>query len=134
MLVTDWKHDLLELLIIMCLITGALAIIFLPCVYISNINTNSINIAYTKLEAKPYKTIDDVKTFINKVNNTGVNRADENTLHKLDGQTVVDNSNGHEYIVLVHYNKWSNSTYTLVPVANNKSASINKIWQKEHKK
>lgn len=112
-------------------IFGGLAIVFKEG---ENYNNSSINTVYTKLKKKPYRTINDVKTLINKINNTGANTTDKRVLNELDGTTVVDNTNGHEYIVLVHYNKWSNSTYTLVPVANNKSASINKIWQKEHKK
>lgn len=98
-----------------------------------NYNNNSLNIVYTKLKKKPYRTINDVKNLINKTNNTSINSTGEKVLKELDGTTVVDNSNGHEYIVLTHY-KEGDSTYTLVPVANNKSASINEIWQKEHKK
>ena len=98
-----------------------------------NGNNNSINIVYTKLKKKPYRTITDIKTLINIINNTSINSTGEKVLKELDGTTVVDNSNGHEYIILTHY-KEGDSTYTLVPVANNKFASINKTWQKEHKK
>lgn len=132
MLISYQKSQLSTLVVCFLIVTfGGLAIIFKEG---ENYNNNSINTVYTKLKKKPYRTIDDVKTLINKTNNTGANTTDKKVLNELNGTTVVDNANGHEYIIIIHYNKWSNSTYTLVPVANNKSASINKIWQKEHKK
>lgn len=132
MLISYQKSQLITLVVCFLIVTfGGLAIVFKEG---ENYNNSSINTVYTKLKKKPYRTINDVKTLINKINNTGANTTDKRVLNELDGTTVVDNVNGHEYIVLVHYNKWSNSTYTLVPLANNKSASINKIWQKEHKK
>lgn len=126
------KSQLITCVVCFLIVTfGGLAIIVKEG---ENYNNNSINTVYTKLKKKPYRTINDVKNLINKTNNTGVNTTDKKVLNELNGTTVVDNANGHEYIIIIHYNKWSNSTYTLVPVANNKSASINKIWQKEHKK
>lgn len=132
MLISYQKSQLITWVVCFLIVTfGGLAIIFKEG---ENYNNNSINTVYTKLKKKPYRTIDDVKTLINKTNNTGANTTDKKVLNELNGTTVVDNANGHEYIIIIHYNKWSNSTYTLVPVVNNKSASINKIWQKEHKK
>lgn len=131
MLISYQKSRLIILVVCFLIaIFGGLFIISNQC---ENANNNSINIVYSKLEKKPYRTITDVKTLINKINNTSINNTSEKILKELDGTTIVDNSNGHEYIILTHY-KEGDSTYTLVPVANNKSASINKIWQNEHKK
>lgn len=131
MLISYQKSQLITLVVCFLIVTfGGLAIVFKEG---ENYNNSSINTVYTKLKKKPYRTINDVKTLINKINNTGANTTDKRVLNELDGTTVVDNVNGHEYIILTHY-KEGDSTYTLVPVANNKSASINKIWQNEHKK
>lgn len=131
MLISYQKSRLIILFVcFLIVIFGGLFITSNQC---ENGNNDAINIVYTKLKKKPYRTITDMKTLINKINNTSINSTGEKVLKELDGTTVVDNSNGHEYIVLTHY-KEGDSTYTLVPVANNKFASINKIWQKEHKK
>lgn len=121
------------IILFVCFLIAIFGGLFITSNQCENGNDNSINIVYTKLKKKPYRTITDVKTLINKINNTSINSIGETVLKELDGTTVVDNSNGHEYIVLTHY-KEGDSTYTLVPVANNKFASINKTWQKEHKK
>ena len=57
-------------------------------------------------------------------------------LKKMDGITVVDNKNGHEYLVKATPSRghFSNAQYQLVAKMNGKSAAINKTWFKDHGK
>ena len=57
-------------------------------------------------------------------------------IKKMDGTTIVDNQDGHEYLVNItpSHGKWSNAQYQLVAKLNDKNAVINKAWLKEHRK
>ena len=60
----------------------------------------------------------------------------DNVIEKMDGTTVVDNKNGHEYLVNAtpSRGRFSNAQYQLVAKMNGKNAAINKAWLKDHGK
>ena len=98
----------------------------------SNRRIQHISNIYKKDKAKPYMTINNIKTITDKVNDADSNQVD-NVLNKLDNAIAVDNRDGHEYIVVIHIGDNTDS-YTLTPKLNGKSAAINSLWQKEHQK
>lgn len=78
MLISYQKSRLIILVVCFLIVTfGGLAIVFKEG---ENYNNSSINTVYTKLKKKPYRTINDVKTLINKINNTGANTTDKRVL------------------------------------------------------
>ena len=88
---------------------------------------------YNQLHKKPYITLQENKKLFNKAN-----LAEENgdaVIKKMDGTIVVDNKDGHEYLVntTISRDRRSNAQYQLVPKTNGKSAVINKAWLKKHK-
>lgn len=88
---------------------------------------------YNQLHKKPYITLQENKTLFNKAN-----LAEEDgdaVIKKMDGTIVVDNKDGHEYLVntTVSRDRRANAQYQLVPKTNGKSAVINKAWLKKHK-
>lgn len=81
---------------------------------------------YNELRAKPYVTLQENKRIFNQANMPDSYAI--NVIKKMDGTTVVNNKNGHEYLVNTL------PRYKLVTKINNKNAVINKAWLKEHRK
>ena len=57
------------IILVVCFLIAIFGGLFIISNQYENANNNSINIVYSKLEKKPYRTITDVKTLINKINN-----------------------------------------------------------------
>lgn len=87
--------------------------------------------AYHKAKRAPYVTIGDVKTILKRANKAGGKKA-EYIVDKIDGTTVVDSSDGHEYVVNIENGRLWN--YHLTPKLNGKTASVNKVWLAQHGK
>lgn len=95
---------------------------------------DQVQTAYQIAKAKSYVTVSDVKHILNKAS-----EADESdnevsqTLNDLNGSTVVDNSNGHEYIVTISQHRFADDSFSLAPKLNGKSAIVNRQWLAQHK-
>lgn len=104
--------------------------------YQNKSDEQTIQDMYISAKSQPYVTITNAKNIISRANKHGdlsLNHSNS-IIDKLDGSTVVDNSNGHEYIITINNvaNIGNNFEYKLTPVMNNKNAMINKQWQKSH--
>lgn len=70
------------IILVVCFLIVIFGGLFITSNQCENENNNSINIVYSKLKKKPYKTITDIKTLINKINNTSINSTGETVLMK----------------------------------------------------
>ena len=70
------------IILFVCFLIVIFGGLFISSNQCENGNNNSINIVYTKLKKKPYRTITDMKTLINKINNTSINSTGEKVLMK----------------------------------------------------
>lgn len=109
------------------------------CVSIWAIHDNNQHIVslmaqYNELRTKPYVTLQENKKIFNQANMADGDA--DNIIEKMDGTTVVDNKNGHEYLVNAtpSHGSFGNAQYQLVAKMNGKSAAINKAWLKDHGK
>lgn len=93
-------------------------------------DTKSTQKTYCKAKQRNYITIDNVKKILRKANSAGTSAAGD-ILNDLDGQTVVDNSDGHEYVVTIT-DEGPRNGYRLTPKMNGKTAAINKTWLIKH--
>ncbi len=117
--------------LVIAIVMGFVAI---GCLYSDHQKTTSIMMQYNDLRANPYVTLQENKKIFNQAN---IADGDANSIiKKMDGTTVVDNKNGHEYLVNVTPSRssFSNAQYQLIAKTNGKNAVINKAWLKEHKK
>ena len=92
----------------------------------SNQHAKLLTAQYNELRAKPYITLQENKKIFNQTNIA--DGSTDNIIKKMDGTTVVDNKNGHEYLVNTI------PRYKLVAKMHGKNAVINKAWLKEHSK
>lgn len=108
-------------------------IIIVPCalflVHNEQSDRNEANTAvsnWQNLEETSYVTTTKGKDIYNKLRAAD---ATNDYFDKIDEKTVVDNSDGHEYLTNVN-----SHSYSIVPKMNGKNAAINKRWLMMHKK
>lgn len=89
-------------------------------------NTAQNEAEYARLKKQDYITIKQFKHLLKKVQDNG----DSDILDELNSSKVVDDSDGHMYMVNIR-NSFGRS-YSLTPLQNGKQAMINPIWAKEH--
>ena len=127
-----WPENLFYLFYYMGLLVLLLGLYWIWVVHVNNQQAVSLMAQYTELRAKPYITLQENKKIFNQANMADGDT--DNIIKKMDGTTVVNNKNGHEYLVNTTLSKDSNSQYQLVAKINDKNAAINKAWLKEHSK
>lgn len=89
-------------------------------------NTAQNEAEYARLKKQDYITIKQFKHLLKKVQDNG----DSDILDELNSSKVVNDSDGHMYMVNIR-NSFGRS-YSLTPLQNGKQAMINPIWAKEH--
>lgn len=89
-------------------------------------NTAQNEAEYARLKKQDYITIKQFKHLFKKVQDNG----DSDIFDKLNSSKVVDDSDGHVYMVNIR--KSLGGSYSLTPLQNGKSSMINPVWAKEH--
>lgn len=89
-------------------------------------NTAQNEAEYARLKKQDYITIKQFKHLFEKVQDNG----DSDIFDKLNSSKVVDDSDGHVYMVNIR--KSLGGSYSLTPLQNGKQAMINPVWAKEH--
>lgn len=89
-------------------------------------NTAQNEAEYAHLKKQDYITIKQFKHLFKKVQDNG----DSDIFDKLNSSKVVDDSDGHVYMVNIR--KSLGGSYSLTPLQNGKSSMINPVWAKEH--
>ena len=123
----------------MCLIASCLilaCLVMLGSMIVENdMQTKNLSAQYHTLQKKSYMTTTESKKLFNKATKYDTDGSEE-IIKDLDGKTVVDNANGHEYVVhtILKRNLNDHSSYYLTPKLKGNSVVINQAWLKKHKK